>query len=483
MTGGSAFTFAIAIPSVAIVVRSITAGQPPSGGWLLSTRQWTLLGSTAGMASISVFAATTLALPAAYVTADIRCTDRPWIIAIMLMPLLLPPMVYAFGSQRLVNLPPTVQCVWTWASWGWPIPAMIIGAGWSRFGRAAFEAALLSVSAGTAFVRVALPCLLRYAAVAGLILFILFMGEYSVPHACALNVYATDLLGIAESHGPAAIEVLWPSLPLAGVVGLAALLALALWHRSSASMEALPGMTTPPPASRRAVAVVIVLLGVTVIVPLVRLFWQREIVSWVTEAWRTYHLELLQSVGIAAVSGLVAVVMGAGLALWGAGRSIGLGWALVCGILPGAVIGQALIAAYLNVPVVYNYWPIVVASYVARFGWVGMLVGSVAVANVWPELVDQARTDGADSFAVDTRVRLWPNLPVLAAGGLLVASMSLADVTAIALVRVPSIGTISLTLLEKMHRFEEGMLASLSFCLILAALPAAGALGVAFRRM
>jgi len=480
--GGFVLTFAIVIPSLAIVIRSIAAGQPPSGGWLLSARQWSLLGSTTVLAAAGVGTAIVLALPVAFVTADMRGAGRPWIIAAMIMPLLLPPMVYAFGWQRMIRLPPTVQCVWVWSGWAWPIPAMIIGAGWSRFGRNAYEAALLSVSAGAAFVHVALPCLLRYVVTAALVLFVLFMGEYSVPHACALNVYATDLLGIAESHGPAAIEVLWPSLPLVAMLGTAACGAGVLWRRSAANAEKLPGLASTTRVSGRSMAVVAGLLGLTVGVPLVTLFWHRALFGWMVEAWQTYHTELLQSLGVAAASGLIAVVMGAGLGLWRSGRQIGTVWALACGVLPGALIGQALIAAYLNLAPVYNEWPIVVACYVARFGWIGMLVGYLAMANVWPDLVDQARTDGADAFTVDTRVRLWPNLPVLASGGLIVAALSLADLTAIALVRIPTIGTISLTLVEKMHRFEEGMLVSLSLWLVLAALPAAGALAIALRR-
>jgi ABC-type Fe3+ transport system permease subunit len=479
---GFVLLFAIVIPSVAIAARSVTAGAAPSGGWVLASRQWWLLGNTIALAAASVGIAIVLALPVAYLVAGVRGASRSRVIAAMLMPLLLPPMVYAFGWQRVIKLPPTVQCIGVWSSWAWPIPALIVGAGWARFGRAAYEAALLSVSAGTAFVRVALPCLFRYVTIAALILFVLFMGEYSVPHACGLTVYATDLLGIAESHGPAAIEVLWPSLPLIALLGASACGAWVLWRRSAANTETLPGTASPARISPAALIVVAVLLGLTVGVPLGTLFWHRSLFTWMAEAWRTYHTELLQSLGVAAAAGVIAVLMGAGLALWRAGRRIGTAWALACGVLPGALIGQALIAAYLDVSWVYNHWPIVVACYIARFGWIGMLAGYLAMANVWSELVDQARTDGADAFTIDTQIRLWPNLPVLAAGGLIVAALSLADLTAIALVRIPSIGTISLTLVEKMHRFEGKMLVSLSLWLVLAAVPAAGALAIALRR-
>ena len=70
----------------------------------------------------------------------------------------------------------------------------------------------------------------------------------------------------------------------------------------------------------------------------------------------------------------------------------------------------------------------------------------------------------------------------LLGGACLVAALSLADITAISLVRVPSVGTISLTLIEKMHRFEEGMLVALSLWLASAALPPAALMALALRR-
>ena len=470
------------VPAIVLVVRSI-AGEAPSAGWLPSVRQWGLLMNTAGLAGAAVCVSTVCALPAAYAVGQCgRLSDKPLMVGLMVVPLLLPPMVYAFGWQRLITLPGHVQCVWVWSAWAWPIPALIIGSGWSRFGRGGYEAALLSASAWSAFLRVALPVLLRYVATGCLVLLVLFMGEYSVPHACGLNVYATDLLGLAESYGARAGEVLWPSMPLLLVLAVACGTAWTLWRRSASEEDVLPTASTPPRASKGLILVVAGLVLVTVVVPIVGLAWHPSIRSWMAEAWRTYHVELLQSIGVSVASGVVAVAMGAGLALWPLGRGVGTALALAFGILPGALIGQALVVTYLHVSIVYDHWPIVVLSYVARFGWVGMLVGYLAVSDVRRELVDQARADGADEFVVDTRVRLYPNWPVLASGILLVAALSLADVTAITLVRIPSIGTISLTLIEKMHRFEDSMLASLSLWLVLPALPSAVFVALSLRR-
>jgi len=481
--GGAVFLLAVVGPAGALIVRSVVAGQAPSEGWLPSARQWGLLADTVVLAMSGVCVSTMLALPAAYVVGQFgRPSDRPWMVAILVAPLLLPPMVYAFGWQRIVALPGPVQCVWVWSAWSWPVPAMILGSGWSRFGRAAYEAALLSTSAGSAFPRVVLPLLSRHAAASGLILMVLFMGEYSVPHACGLSVYATELLGLAESHGARTIEVLWPSLPLVAVLGATVLAAWRLWRRSDIEHDAASVGSGSPVVSKGMMTLAMGLVALTVVLPIARLACQPAIFSWMADAWRVYRGELMESLGVSLAAGVMAVAMGVGLAMGSAGRNVATALALAFGILPGALVGEALVAAYLRVGILYDYWPIVVLSYVARFGWVGTLAGLLAMRSVHRDLVQQARTDGADELNVDARIRLWPNWPVLAGGVCIVAAFSLADVTAVSLVRVPSIGTISLTLIEKMHRFEEGMLVSLSLWLVAAALPAAALAALALRR-
>ncbi|MCH8243344.1 MAG: hypothetical protein IH897_12155 [Planctomycetes bacterium] len=60
--------------------------------------------------------------------------------------------------------------------------------------------------------------------------------------------------------------------------------------------------------------------------------------------------------------------------------------------------------------------------------------------------------------------------------------MSIADVATSSLVRVPSFSPIALILIEKFHRFEDGMLISLSVWLVGATLPATILLMLALRR-
>ena len=63
----------------------------------------------------------------------------------------------------------------------------------------------------------------------------------------------------------------------------------------------------------------------------------------------------------------------------------------------------------------------------------------------------------------------------------IVMALSLGETEASALVRVPSFAPISHVLLEKFHRFEYGMLVSLSLWLVAAAIVPAGLLAGAIQ--
>jgi hypothetical protein len=126
-------------------------------------------------------------------------------------------MIYAFGWNRLLPLPGEWACVAVWATWAWPVAALLLGSAWRATGRDRWEAALLVTSRWRAIVDVVFPMLWRPALVCFCVLFAFFLGDYAVPHACGLIVGATELLLAAESAAhPAA--VLGAAMPAAGAI-------------------------------------------------------------------------------------------------------------------------------------------------------------------------------------------------------------------------------------------------------------------------
>lgn len=479
--GTAAFLLILLVPALALVFRSVELGRSDAAPALIAARQWTLFGRSVYLAAGGAAGALVLSLPAAYVVGRIgRLSRAPAIGALLLAPLLLPPMVYAFGWQRigLPSLGGALCCVWVWASWGWPIPATLIGTGWARAGREAYEAAILVTTPTQAFGRVVLPLLLRQASLALLILFVIFLGDYSVPHSCSLVVLGTELLGwAAQSNRPA--DVLVPAIPLIAVVVAALAVVVGIWRRPDETHTDV-GLAE----SRRAgclAAVPIALVGLTVAVPIGALAVRFGAWRVMSTAWHTYGSELAASLGVAVSAGVVAVGIGLSLGVSDRLRRWAVPVAVLAGVLPAALAGEAVLMVYQHVRAVYNCWLLLLVGYVARYAWVGLLTAWLAKAATSPDLIAQARTDGATETSITLRLRYLPNAAVLLAGIGLATAMALADVAVGTMLTVPGIGPISAILLEKFHRLEDGMLVALSLWLVIGAVPAAVLAWVALR--
>jgi iron(III) transport system permease protein len=403
--------------------------------------------------------------------------------ALLAAPLLFPPMVYVFGWQRILPpaFPGVVACVGVWALWAYPIPALLLGAGWARRGRGIYEAAVLDTSPIRAVVSVVLPVSARTIAAAATVLWVLFLGEYSVPHACGLSVYATELLGWAEDSAHA-IDPFWLSLPLAGLmlVVVVVLGGAARWRGGRAVTDDDGAGERRP--SRGLTVLAAANFVVAALVPIAALAVKLLSLDAMCRTFQTYRVELAQSLAVTGLSGLLAVLMGIGLTMRHVPRRGVALWVLGFAVLPGALVGEAVLAAYRAVPLVYDYWPLVVVGYVARFGWIGLLTAWLAVRGMPADCVGQARTDGADEAQIAVHVAAAHCWPTLLFGACLTAAFALVELPTSSLVRVPSVGLIAQILLEKFHRAEDGMLMALSLWLVLAAVPAALLLAVVLRR-
>jgi ABC-type Fe3+ transport system permease subunit len=497
------FLIAFAWPSTALLVRCLTEGRAPEAGFSVSSRQLFLLGKSVGLAAVATSLCLLVSIPGAVVLSLGALESIPlgrknmsalrgghatqihwdWFLgfrgafwrAALLLLLVCPPFVYAFGWEPVWPRPLAgeARCVAVWSLWAWPIPALLLGAGWSTSGRAAFQAATLETSVVGAFLRVGVRSMLGPIAAAALIVFVLFLGDYGVPHAAGLVVYATELLGWASSS-PSGIDVLWPTLPLIIING-AIMFLLWVTLRRGRGIGFGEGASTPSSASWPTEAATFLCFAVSWLIPGAILIWRLDSPKWLATAYTTYAYDLGWSFFTSALAGLMAMTLGATVPLLGRIAPALLVWALCFGVLPGAVVGSAMVAGFHHpvLSLIYDHWPILVLCYAARFGWIGLAVGLAAYRQIEREIHEQAYIDGAgiESRLVDV---FWPlaRTPILCVG-CVVTALSLAEIAASSLVRVPSFTPLAHILMEKFHRFEDQMLAGLSLLTLLAALPAA----------
>lgn len=466
---------AVAWPSLALVIRSVNEGIPSVGELVPSARQLGLLGKSAILAGIGALAALIASVPAAAAFAGARAGRERYLLGLSACVLLCPPMVYAFGWQRLL-LPAVggnALCVLVWAGWAWPIPALVLAAGW-RASRPAFEAALLEVGPARTVGHVLVPALAPFAAAGLLLLFVIFFSDYGVPHACGLVVYATETLGWA-TNSTRASDTVWPSLPGVAVI-LGGLAGFVLFSRRGYTGEQADYRPGVPGLAGGLTIVLVLVFGV---VPMAALIAKLGSPGALAAALRTYRGDLWWSVVVAVFGGAGIVAVAAGLAGLERSRKWLLGWAILWGALPGALIGTSLVMAY-NRPAtawIYDHWPILALSAMARFAWVGGLAALVMARDLRGETALAAELDGATRGQILMRLVFPRHLRLLVSVGAVAAALSLAEVPTTALVRVPAFTPISAVIIEKFHRLEDQMLIALSLVLVTSGVVAAALVG------
>lgn len=471
------FAAALAWPMAALGVFGCSQGAPTEG-WVLSAREWGLLWKSMWLSGAGVVGSLMLGCPVGLCLAGARGRGV-WVVAAALV-LLTPPMVYAFGWGALWPgwLGDEARCVAVWSLWGWPVAAQFVGARWSRSGRRAYESALLEARAWTAFWRVGFAAVRGSVAASALVLFVLFFGDYGVPHACGLMVHATELL-LRASSSPRVMDTVWPAAPGVALIGGLLWVVFRLmglrdgsgWEGRSADAGWGVGM----------VGAGVVLASLAPVAVLTACYGSMEALA---ETWWTYGRDLAWSVGVAGMAGVLGVVMGLAVAAEGRGwAGVAIGAGVVFGAIPGAVVGVALAAAYNHAATgwVYDHFGIVVLCHVARFGWIGMIAGWVAVRGGGDALVGQAMVDGMGRVAARRWLAVCVHWPVLAAGGAMIAALALGELPASTVVRVPTFAPVAHLMVEKFHRFEHGMLFALSALTVLSA-GAAGMAALAARR-
>jgi ABC-type Fe3+ transport system permease subunit len=332
-----------------------------------------------------------------------------------------------------------------------------------------------------AFVRVALATMRGHWLFAALLVFLLFFNDYGVPHACGLMVYATDVLGWAQqSSAPG--QVVRVSIPALLVTAL--LLAGSLIQSRRFRVDEDQGSSTGGRIGLGVRLFGFLIFAVGWILPTGTLVIRLDAVDALADAYCTYSGDLCWSIVTATVAGVAATLIG----LVGASsrRTFGLvvGWTTLFGALPGAVVGEAMVAAYnhASLSAIYDHWPIVTLSYTARFAWIGAIAALITVRHVDQAVLESARIDGAREPTVFWHMvfaRYWPTALAAAA---VIAALSLADVATSSLVRIPAYNPIAHVLMEKFHRFEYGMLMALSLWLVAATVPAVGLTLYAIRR-
>jgi ABC-type Fe3+ transport system permease subunit/DNA-binding beta-propeller fold protein YncE len=478
-----------------------------------------LLGRTLLYNGAVAIVATLLGIPAALVLGRGRGIVQRVLFFALPVSLLLPSITYAYGwSQflRLIGAYPepaaasdVFRCIWSLATWLWPIPAAAIALALRRLDTQVQQQALLDGALWRITFRQVAPMIAASAAIVA----VLAVQEFSVYEPTGISVVATEvrmvfetgafsspdnpitaaiagqstLLGASDQRARAGAAVA-AALPLLLVIALAAV-AVLLVIRRTASEEQVD--TGPWPraldAGWMAKSGSLFVVFIAVIIPTASLVLSLKRALNPIALWDEFAPQIMGSLSMAALAG----AFGLALAFWTTVHKslLSLTLTLAAFLVGGQLLAIALIRLY-NRPALswaYNGPPILIAVYLARFSWIALLAGQTSWSKSWKTLRDLASLDGAGGIRTATSV-VWPLAwPVLLASAILVMALSLVEVPATVLIspQRPQMLTPLMMTWVHMLRYDSMIEASLLLMATVAVLGilAAGLFGFASSRL
>lgn len=466
---------------------------------------WTLLLHSAALSVIAAAGAVGLGLVPGAVLGSRRGRTLPVVLGLTLVPLLIPPQVYAYAWQLMLapkgllgglmgedtpsNWDRTLQAGAVSAGWLWPVAALILAAGWRHAARGVYALAQLDAAPWRAYSRGALPSLRPFVAASATVVAAITMIEYAIPHLLLARVYATEVLTLVNVSAPpgqvmrlAAGAI--ATIAVIGALGMWSLRSMRHWMPLDAGDEIDAGIGSRRSRDRvpggRMAGVIFggiwlgsVALPVVVLVASLRSGW----------AWRQGFMlldrEWSSSLVVASTTGVLAMVLAAATVMLGLAG--GRKWpyagglaALVVALMPPSALGVGFITIFNRgefVSRLYTDTPWVwILSLLARYGAIAVVISWLTLRRRAVATAEQARSDGADGPAVLAHVLVPMAAPTLLASGLIVAVLSMFEVIITQLVGPVDWPSIAMTILGHMHYGRDDVVITTSLAIVVGGL-------------
>jgi len=489
------------LPVAVMVARSLTAGGhlgfDAYRRLLAAPSQWRLAGNSLALAALATLGAVALGVPAGLLVGRTDLPGRRALAALLAVPVLLPPYLTALGwvaavapsgpvarllgpataralSHLLFGLP---GCALVLATAFLPIVMLLVAAALRGVPRRLEEAGLLVARWPVVLRRITLPLVTPGILLGAALVFLLALGEASVPLTLRYPAFAVEILSqFAAFYDLTAATA--AAAPLLVVTGAVLTLEAALARRVGRSAPLAPaGAPMPVPLGRfRPAAAVAAWAAAAALVgaPLGALVARAGGPASYLEALRAAGDSLLRALAIAAVGGTLLAAEGLVLAVaaW-EGRRLGSAadaLALFLFAVPGGVMGAGLIVAW-NRPwarLVYATPAILLLGYLARYTAISLRLVRASLELVPARLVEAARVAGLGWG----RRLVWIVAPAawrgIAAAWLGGALFCLRDVTMTLLVHPPGRDTLAVRIVTLAANGAPSLNAALGVLLVVA---------------
>lgn len=460
-------------------VQGPVQGQPV---WPTPALRISLL-HTLWMATAATIAAMLLALPAAIGLSIAGRRTRGILAGLSILPLLTMPSTYAYALLVLTtgrnpaiaaltrllgwsdtNLAP-LHAGLILACWLWPIPALLLAAGFRHAGAPAYKLASLDAPPLRAFIRAALPAMSGPLIAAGAAVFILAALDSTVPpFVAASRVWGVELMAdFYEAAGTArpAAYILFRAWSIIAIIALIALAARPAVQSMLAWQADPDGDTGASPRSGRALSILATLAAALLALGPVAIYapsmfdGRYTIAGSFAEAWRSGHRALGTTLVVSAATGALAMTLALALLDWSkwprwkrrANLLVVIALAAVA-LLPPAMTATTLVSFFSAEWIspargwnLYDRTPWVwIAAMLCRYAFIPVFALRIMNRRIPYELPAQAETDGATPPQSLAHARLPFLLRPLLIAGLFVAGLTFSDVAASSLTQPPQWG-------------------------------------------
>ena len=460
---------------------------------LLDARQLGLLRNSLEVSCGATLVAGVFGVLGAVVLARVRLPLRRMLIALFVVPVLIPPYVHGVAWIVLLGRQGWVH---EWLGRAQPLftiygtggTAFVLGMAYMPFvlfmtlkALAAVSddhesAARLHSSPLQALLHVSLHMSLPDVMFGALLVFLFAFGDFSVPSLLRVNVYSIEIFTALSAHYDLDLAAGLAAVPMALAVGLAACYVGAFGGESYASI----GGDWRPAALWRGrlakwvgLSVCMGILALCVAAPVAALAHKAQTLTAFGTAIRTAVRQILSTVATSAAAGLLVVLLGASLH---GSVPVRLRRWLLCGAwvpfaVPPAIFGIGLIRTWNRsgpFQHVYGTAAILILAYVARFLPFGVVATHHSLLRIDRDLTDAADLAGAGplkrvlTIILPLTWRSW-----LTAWGFTFA-LSVGEIGASILVNPPGFSTLPIRIHSLLHYGEDEIVAAL--CLLLVAI-------------
>jgi iron(III) transport system permease protein len=444
---------------------------------------WTLLGNSLAVATLTSILALILGLSAALLTMALTRHLRITLLTLAALTLVLPPflvanswihLLTATGTWRPglpVNIHSLAGTVTLLSLLLWPIPLFLILGAWQRLELPQLESEPL-LTGHVLILRLLLPMAHNAVGTAIVIVFVLALNNFAIPALLQVRVYPAEVWISFNTHldAAAAFRSSWPL--------IIAPLLLIIWFRRRQVQWPASNGPIPPHSFKLHLGSTYFFLSATLTLltlllalafPLGDLLADPRTWREWSSAIRAGHIAISNSFLFASISATLVALLGV------------LAWRHHPGpclwfpfLIPGVLLGLALIVIFNRSPFLpfYRGTGIVLLAFTLRYlaiGWSGI---AHAMRSVDTNLIDAARLDGASPWQIFRRVSFPQAGPWIAASWFIVYLLCLWDVETLVLIAPPGAETLAGRIFGFLHYGHNAQVNALCLSLLtLAILP------------